>query len=341
MSLNEPYKIISLSSELNELLQSWNISISTDNQHTQIVKNENVSVCDNSKKELDRATNITETDKTTINISSEKSELLLNKGNELLIQVEPLLSQAETRHKQGKEWVHIWKKHKTDSADWFDIAVKEFKRAEEEYQKSVNDYEKAKEEYNKAVEKAQRCIESQSVNKDGKKTPSCSYEIEKRRSCEQKKREAEEVMKEKERIKDKALQQREMAKEAYNIAQIANSKAQDLFQRSIELLDMGRTALRNTHDAISAAKSAIEFDKQSQELNEKQNNLNNYSNGSNNRVQDAMSNVYAAFNKILDFSESCERFNAQFRSELEAKNNLLYHFSKIQPDTIFIKDNKD
>ena len=55
----------------------------------------------------------------------------------------------------------------------------------------------------------------------------------------------------------------------------------------------------------------------------------------------SMSNVYAAFNKILDFSESCERFNAQFRSELEAKNNLLYHFSKIQPDTIFIKDNKD
>ena len=48
--------------------------------------------------------------------------------------------------------MNIWKKHKTDSADWFDIAVKEFKRAEEEYQKSVNDYEKAKEEYNKAVQ---------------------------------------------------------------------------------------------------------------------------------------------------------------------------------------------
>ena len=44
---------------------------------------------------------------------------------------------------------------------------------------------------------------------------------------------------------------------------------------------------------------------------------------------------------FLNYSESCEKFNVMMMSDLEAKSNLLYRFAKIQPDVIFIKDNKD
>ena len=341
MSLNEPFKIITLASELNELLQTWNISISNDNQHTLNVKNEDVSVSDNSQKELDRSVSIADSDRDTISVSLEKSESLLKKGEELLLQVEPVLTEAEARYKRAVKCVDIWKQHYQNSSKWLKIATEEYDRAVKEYNKAVDEYNDSLPALERASRNYDSCLSSQTRDKNGNVSPSCSSqreEYERRRQITER---LKAVMEAKKAVMERAKAQYEMASEAYSIANKAYPQSENLLQRSVELLDMGKAAHRNASDAISAAQSALELDKKAQKHNNEQDELNDASRRSNDKVYVAMGNVHSAFNKILDYSESCEKFNVLMMSDLEAKSNLLYRFAKIQPDEIFIKDNKD
>lgn len=338
MSLNDPKKIISLMSELNELLESWNINISDDNVHTLSLKMEDVSVADNADNELRRSIDLAEQNSSTIAISKENSEYLLEKGRTLLSQVEPVLEQANARVEIGIEVFNTWEKNEGSSRMWLKSAKKEYERSVNEYNEAVDNYNASLPELERAKKKLQSCYDSQTRDKDGRVTPSCSYEkgvYEERLRITQR---LEAIMNQKKEVMERAKAQLEMAAEAYDIASNMYQESQDLLEKSRELLDLSNSSYRNANDAISSAMSALEFDRLAENDNNEQKDHNTESLLCNDKIKTALSGVYAAVNTIMDTSDSCERLNALMRSDLESKSSLLYKFSRLQPDQIMIKN---
>lgn len=337
MSLNDPKKIISLMSELNELLESWNINISDDNAHTLSLKTEDISVADNADSELSRSLELAKQNASTIAMSKENSEHLLEKGRTLLSQVEPVLEQANTRVENGVEVLNTWKTNDDNSRKWLKIAKSEYERSVNEYNEAVDNYNASLPELERARKSLNSCYDSQTRDKDGNITPSCSYEkseYDRRLKITQ---ELEAIMNQKKEVMERAKAQLEMAAEAFNIASNMYQESQVLLEKSRELLDLSNSSYRNANDAISSALSALEFDRLAEKDNNEQNDHNTESSLCNDKIKTALSGVYVAFNTIMDASDSCERLNALMRSDLEAKSSLLYRFSRLQPDKIMIK----
>lgn len=337
MSLNDPKKIISLMSELNELLESWNINISDDNVHTLSLKMEDVSVADNADNELSRSIDLAEQNASTIAISKENSEYLLEKGRTLLSQVEPVLEQANARVENGIEVVNTWEKNEGSSRKWLKTAKEEYERSVNEFNQAVDDYNASLPELERAKKRLQSCYDSQTRDKDGHVTPSCSYEkgaYEERLRITQ---ELEAIMNQKKEVMERAKAQLEMAAEAYEIASNMYQESQLLLEKSRELLDLSNSSYRNANDAISSAISALEFDRLAEKDNNEQKDYNTESLLCNDKIKTSLSGVYTAVDTIMDTSDSCERLNALMRSDLESKSSLLYRFSRLQPDQIMIK----
>lgn len=338
MSLNDPKKLISLMSELNELLEAWNINISDDNVHTQSLKMEDVSVADNADNELSRAVELAEQNATTIAISKEQSEDLLNRGRELLSQVEPILEQANVRVENGVEVHNTWKSNNSNSHSWLKIAKQEYERSVNEYNEAVDNYNASLPALERAQNNLNSCYRSQTRDKNGNVTPSCASEQSEYQRCLKITQELEAIMNQKREVMERAKAQLEMAVEAYNIASNMYEESQVLLAKSRELLDLSNSAYRNANDAISAATSALELDKMAEKDNLTQKDHNTESSLHNDRIKTALNGVYVAVNTIMDASDSCERLNALMRSDLESKSSLLYRFSSLHPDKIMIKN---
>lgn len=338
MSLNDPKKLISLMSEFADLLESWNINISDDNVHTQSLKMEDVSVAENADKELCRAIELTELDASSIAISKNTSENMLERGRALLSQVEPILEQANARVDNGVEVYDTWTANKTNSNNWLKTAKSEYNRSVNEYNKAVDEYNASLRELERAREGLNRCYRRQRTDKDGNVTPSCSGEKAEYESRLRRTQELEDVVKRKREVMERAKAQFEMAEEAFDIASEMYQKSQALLAKSREMLDLSNYSYRNANDAISAAMSALEMDNMAEKDNLDQKETNTESSLHNDKIKTALNSVYVAVNTIMDASNSCERLNALMRSDLEAKSSLMYRFSKLNPDKIMIKN---
>lgn len=337
MSLNDPKKIISLISELNDLLESWNINISDDNVHTLRLKLEDVSVTDNANGELSKALELTEQNASAIAISKDNSECLLEKGRALLSKVEKVLEQANARVENGVEVLNMWKINDDNSRKWLKTAEKEYDRSVKEYNKAVDDYNASLPELERAAKRLNSCLDSQRQDKDGRITPSCSYEKSEYDERLRITKELENVVKEKMEVMERAKKQLEMASDAYKIASNMCQESQVLLEKSRKLLDLSNSSYRNANDAVSSALSALEFDRQAEKDNSQQKEHNTESSLCYDKIKTALNGVYTAVNIIMDTSDSCERLNALMRSDLESKLSLLYRFSRLQPDKIIIK----
>ena len=338
MSLNDPKKIISLMSELCELLESWNINISDDNDHTLRLKLEDVSAVDNADNEYSFANAIADQDYTSISKSKEKSETLLNRCRMILSEVQPILEQANLRVTNGVKVFNIWKTNANDSREWLNTAQKEYNRAVSEYNNAVNDYNRSLPALERAEKSLNNCRSRQTRDKNGNVTPSCNYE---RKEYEERLHitmELKAIMEEKHEVMEKAKAQLEMAKEAFDIASQVSKESQILLEKSRELLELSNSSHKNANDAISAASSALELDKLAEKDNSVQREYNAESLIQKNKIKSAISSVYSSVNSIMDLSDSCERLSAMMRSDMESKSVLMYRFAGLHPDVITIKN---
>lgn len=337
MSLNNPKKIISLMSELCELLECWNINISDDNEHTQRLKMEDISAADNADNELGRANETAEQDFTSISKSKEKTETLLNRGRMILAEVEPVLEQANVRVTNGVKVFNMWKTNVNDSREWLNIAQKEYNRSVNEYNKAVSDYNRSLPALERAEKSLDSCLRRQTTDKNGKVTPSCSYERNEYKERLKITEELKAIMEEKREVMERAKAQLEMAKEAFDIATEVYKESQILLEKSRELLELSNSSYRNANDAISAASSALELDRLAEKDNLAQNEYNAESLPHNDKIKTAVGSVNASVSSIMDLSDSCERLNALMRSDMESKSTLMYRFSSLHPDIIMVK----
>lgn len=343
MSLVEIDKLILLITDLDELLSSWNVTASDAYDHTLKLKAEDIEVHSLAEKDKSRAIDTEESDRTAIEKSTQESEDLLEKSEELHNLTEPLPKQAQQRVKHGQEACKISQQDVQKSSDWLRVAVKDLQRAQSEYEKAFQKYEEQESRYSFAVGVLNSTPKTIAVrHTDGKGNSYTTYKHNPdwdraKAEVDRQKTELELCKKEldkKERNVKFAQEQYKNAENANKLSQKMLKNSQQLLEKAFDLQEWSNNAYRSASYALSAAKSALNFDKEADKQNEIQHETNDDTLRLYEKIRSALDEIVHAVQTIVELTDCCNGLNAQFSTSLEGKTTLLHKISSILPDEV-------
>lgn len=343
MSLVETDKLILLITDLDELLSSWNVTASDAYAHTLKLKAENIEVQNLAEKDKSRAIDTEESDIIAIEKSTQESEDLLEKSEELHKLTEPLPKQALQRVKYGREACRISQQDVQKAGDWLRVATKDLQRAQIEREKARLDFNEQVDRYNYAVQVWNNTPETIVVYHTDSKGHSyttrehnpawdCAKAEFERQKIELERRKR--ILEEKERNLRFAKAQFNYAGNASEHSQKMLKKSKQLLEKALDLQEWSNNAYRSASYALSAAKSALNFDKDADKQNGVQHETNDETLRLFERIKTALDEIVNAVQKIVELTDSCNGLNVQFSTSLEGKTTLLHKISTILPDEI-------
>lgn len=343
MSLVDPEKLITLISDLNELLSSWNVNASDAYQHTQQLKTEDIEVHNLAEKDKNRAIDTEDSDHKSIDKSKAESTGLYEKSEELHKQTEPLPQEAHNRLTRAQNNFKQSRQNQQKSNEWIKIATSELKRAKGEFDKAHRDYECQLHIYNNAeivFHSTQENITTTWTDKDGhshsstKRNPAydrakAAYDREKAELERRKK-----ILDEKERILRLADRQLTASQEASQLSSQMFQNSQHILERSKDLKEWSDNAYRSASYALSAAKSALNFDTEAEKQNGFQRETNDETLRLFEKITSAVDEIVISVQKIIELTDSCNALNVQYSTSLDGKSVLLHKLSAVLPDEI-------
>lgn len=343
MSLVDPEKLITLISDLNELLSSWNVNASDAYRHTQQLKNEGVEVHNLAEKDKSRAIDTEDSDHKSIDKSKSESIGLFEKSEELHKQTEPLPQEAHNRLTRAQNNFKRSQQNQQKSNEWMKIATSEFKRAKGEYDKALDDYNRQVPIRNQALsvlKSTPEYITTTWRDKDGHSDSSTrrnpAYDRAKanfdREEAELERR--QKILDEKERIIRLANQQLAASQEASQLSSQMFQNSQHLLERSKDLKEWSDNAYRSASYALSAAKSALNFDTEAEKQNGFQRETNDETLRLFEKIKSSVDEIVISVQKIIELTDSCNALNVQYSTSLDGKSALLHKLSAVLPDEI-------
>lgn len=329
MSIVDPTRIIRLMAELTEQLSAWNIRISESLRHAEAVRNEHGEVARLAEKEWVRAVDTAEKDAEATQATRSMANDLYQRSSHLFHEVEQLREAAGRRARQAAKSLAYWLENEKKSRDWHKVAEAEYERAIEEYNQAVEEYNAALAKLEQAEERLRECRNRQTIDRNGRTTPSCENQYQAYRRWEKECTELRARVEERKTTLEEAEDQRVRAAEALDLAVKSHREATRLAAQSNDMLAMSNVAYRAAADAVSAARSALFIVDRSTEKNERQQALNDESGLCYSRIAESVQTVGAALASVSDLSENGNRLNALLASDLEYKSNILYRLSNL------------
>ena len=341
MSLVEIDKLILLITDLDELLSSWNANASDAYAHTLKLKAENIEVQSLAEKYKDRAIDIEEYDRKTIEKSTQKSKDLLEKSEVLHELTEPLPKLAQQRVERGQDALNTSILNVHNASGWLRVASKELPRAKGEYDQAWRDYEFQEKCYYHALgvlNSTPETIEVHHTDINGDSYTTCEHnpawdrakdevEIQK---AELERRKG--ILDIKKKNSELAQEQYKYAESARDLSQRMQDNSQQLLEKALDLQEWSNNAYHSASYALSAARSALDFDTQADKQNEIQHETNVDTLRLFDKIKSSLDEIVHAVQKIIELTDSCNSLNVQFSTNLEGKTTLLQKISTILPD---------